>query len=748
MVAFLMTKLDRPIRLPAQATEIKPPAMPKRGKETHIARAPTFFKLMKAHASAGRPVIPMMIIPAKNPEDKDEKKPSIKYKAFQTRVPTIADIDGWIKKGISLNGIAMLTGKISGIWVLDLDNPEALAWAARTAPDTPIKATTLNGEHWYYRIPDADGYIIGGTNVMNYNPDGVDIRGEGNLIVMPPSVRKFKERIFYQWKDRVFPPSEEDWASLPTWEGPRGMSANYRPSPSDAATEPEDTDGDSVFPEGTRNSTLASRVGGWINKRSRKGTVLSVARKWNRKHCVPPLEDDVLVTTVNSLWGIHYSKHKRGGDGHGTSVDTVFTTPPPEGIEEESEYDEVPEEILKPGGILQMFMDYVEASSVRHIPLFALGAGIIAIGTLMGGKVRTQTGLGTNFYMIGLAPTGEGKNAALDALKALFCASDDSTMAKLLGPTTLASDAALLSSVSKKPVQVMLFDEMGDFMNVVNRRSGSSVSGIPKALKELYTNTHSYSKKSFADTNKDFSIIWHNLSFFGTGIPKTFWESINMRDVGDGFLSRNLILQYQSDEYKEKKYTIDATPKAGLVESMVDLHNIPYLHKVIPETAKVPEAYTVKKTKEAFDLAREIDNRYGKLMREHRDAEDNVAVLYTRFSEYVEKIALVHAISECGAIPETIDLRNVEYANKFMEFVIPRVIIAVKKYIAYNPQDRFRREILSLATRKGHITVRDVYRSIKECDSRQAEDALNILVKQGYLQSGLFKNQIQYRRVK
>jgi hypothetical protein len=694
------------------------------------------------HIRAGRPAIPMTVLVSQEDDNKATKKPSIpSWREYQRRCPTIEEAENWFKQPLlKINAIALVTGRISGLWVLDGDSPEALDWMRNYALETPIKARTLNGEHWYYKTPE-EGYIKNDTNVLKNDPPNIDTRGEGGLIIVPPSDRHPKRNIRYEWIG-LLKPSPDDWASVPVWEGPEGvLSANYQQKIASESSVPEDRDGDSLFSKGERNSTLTSRVGVWIGQRYKKTIVTEAANVWNKIHCSPPLEDKEVNAIVDSIWRKHYTQHSKAN----VEVERVFMSAPPKGLDDASEYGEIPELILNPGGLLQMFMDYVETSSVLHVPMFALGAGIGLIGTLVGGKVANETGLKTNFYVITLAPSGDGKNAQIAAIKRIL--SSDPKLKKLLGPTTLASDAALFSNLVCNPVQIMLFDELGDFMSVVHRKQGSAVSGVPKALKELFSCPDDEFCKHFADTNKNFKIIWHNLSFYGTGVPDSFWNSITLQDIADGFLSRNLILQYQSTHIMEKRKTTNRKPPDNLMESILKLQKIPYKSSVIPINQKLPEAYIIKKSPEAAAMANEFENKYRELAFKCRDDPDKIEILYNRAIEHVEKIAMIHLISRKLEVMEYVDSIDMEYAITFVDYIVPKLVIAAKKYVGYNPQDKLRRDILSLVTKKGHITIRDVYRKIKDCDSRQAEDALKILINQGYLEKGAYHGHMQYRRI-
>ncbi len=95
-------------------------------------------------------------------------------------------IRGWWQRCPTAN-VAIRTGAISGIIVIDLDGPTGLAsWdqieAAHGSTPT-LTATTGNGRHLYFahpgeKVPNSAGKL----------GPGIDVRGDGGYVIAPPSV--------------------------------------------------------------------------------------------------------------------------------------------------------------------------------------------------------------------------------------------------------------------------------------------------------------------------------------------------------------------------------------------------------------------------------------------------------------------------------------------------------------------------------------------------------------------------------
>lgn len=134
-------------------------------------------------------------------------------------------IERWWDRHEQAN-VAVATGKTMRAWVLDVDGAEgsasltALEAELGALPETLESATGGGGRHLFFAWPE--GRVIG--NRANVRP-GIDVRGEGGYVVVPPSVT---ERPYAwlttpddpiahapkPWLDLVCPPPR----NVPPWE--------------------------------------------------------------------------------------------------------------------------------------------------------------------------------------------------------------------------------------------------------------------------------------------------------------------------------------------------------------------------------------------------------------------------------------------------------------------------------------------------------------------------------------------------
>lgn len=108
----------------------------------------------------------------------------IKWQQYQTRRPTESEIEALFAQRSDWNGIASATGLLTGLVVIDVDkghNEEELRGLG--LPPTRIAKTINGGFHYFYRHPGEKHFV----KTISKLRTGIDVRGDGGLIILPPS---------------------------------------------------------------------------------------------------------------------------------------------------------------------------------------------------------------------------------------------------------------------------------------------------------------------------------------------------------------------------------------------------------------------------------------------------------------------------------------------------------------------------------------------------------------------------------
>jgi hypothetical protein len=214
-------------------------------------------------------------------------RPGLKTPAFKgsfedaTREPE--QIKEWWASTPDFN-IAVATGDKSGLFVVDVDNEDGFAALTKCGviPDT-IEAVTANGTHFYFRMPAFDLR----NSVRKLGP-GLDIRANGGYVLAPPSLHPSGKR--YAWSVD----SANKLANPPQWlldkltDRPHAPRADVSQLMDDVA-------------EGQRNDRITRLAGHLLRHRVHIQMTASLLLAWNKQHCNPPLEDEEVLRTIDSI---------------------------------------------------------------------------------------------------------------------------------------------------------------------------------------------------------------------------------------------------------------------------------------------------------------------------------------------------------------------------------------------------------------------------------------------------------------
>lgn len=237
------------------------------------------------------------------------KMPAIRWEEYQRQHADAETLARWLHRWRHLN-IGIVTGAVSGLVVLDLDRRhgglESLAALERLhgpLPPTVEAETGGGGRHLYFACPP-----VAPRNRVGLAP-GIDLRGEGGMVVAPPSLHASGGR--YRWRPG-HEPGALPLAVLPYWlarlaeDGPAGRGhpvAYWRA----LATEGVE--------EGRRNTTIASFAGHLLWHGVDAEVVLELMLCWNRERCRPPLDDAEVARVVASITHLHEDRAGPGGGG-------------------------------------------------------------------------------------------------------------------------------------------------------------------------------------------------------------------------------------------------------------------------------------------------------------------------------------------------------------------------------------------------------------------------------------------------
>lgn len=243
------------------------------------------------------------VVPAIN------KVPLVSWKTYQHMRPTLEQVQEWFLEAPEHAQIALVTGKISNVTVIDIDThregcarkqtgncdcqPEDPLSLAVNTGLTVMSTTGSGGKHLFYQYENV------GNSVKIAHPQ-LDIRSDGGIIILPPS--KHANGNFYEW-DTLLPWSRENITNALPFPTHLKILLQERPK----------TDWNALVSgvgEGSRNASLAALAGKLVNTFGQEhlNAAWDLLYLWNLHKNKPPLSNTELASTFKSIVRTHYGK--------------------------------------------------------------------------------------------------------------------------------------------------------------------------------------------------------------------------------------------------------------------------------------------------------------------------------------------------------------------------------------------------------------------------------------------------------
>lgn len=237
------------------------------------------------------------------PMDSQRKCPLIDWKEFQTRKASVEEIESWWKKWPDA-GVGIVTGKISGITVVDAEKGADLSKFGLKDSPTPRTSTGGGGKHFYF------AYKPGVVGKVRFFPL-YDIRNDGNVVMAPPSGHKSGGHY--------------------SWDVPVGI-VGFQSFPLSIIAEIEKSVGaqpvdwgkkmSEIVGEGSRNDTMTSIAGKMLHSHKEaewEEVVWPMLVAWNSTKVNPPLSERDLQTIYRSI-GAAEIRRRQSGNKIGEAV--------------------------------------------------------------------------------------------------------------------------------------------------------------------------------------------------------------------------------------------------------------------------------------------------------------------------------------------------------------------------------------------------------------------------------------------
>jgi hypothetical protein len=359
----------------------------------------------------------------------------------------------------------------------------------------------------------------------------------------------------------------------------------------------------------------------------------------------------------------------------------------------------IPEFVLRPPGILaELAAAITETAPLPQPQLSTLGALSFA-ATVMGQIYIGPTGLGTNLYLLGVAPSGAGKDRPQKAIKAAL---DACELAEALSDEPL-SGSALLTRLGEQPNSLLIIDEFGKFArSIVEQKAGSHqrdiathwlrLSGEPEPL---------YTGRMYArpEERKQRPVRYACLNILASTTPSTFYSCLTREQVEDGLMGRFITLS-APDELPKPNQSQDRFMLPRRTVEWAKAIRYPSPHDPAVVVAPCSPYRVAYASDGAESVMRDLDSDSRRCWQEQRDAGSGLEAMTRRWVEWALKLGLVAAAATDPAEP--MFRRNVaEWAASFAKYCGERSLAAFTRNVVESLHDRNVKDCLSALERAG-----------------------------------------------
>ncbi len=697
------------------------------------------------------------------------KHPRIKTGANHAGAATTneATIRGWWKRWPDSN-IGVMTGPISGLAVLDVDGERGMESLnliqdkIGPMPDTVCSQTGSGGYHFLNQHPGEEHRVVNRAHAIG---PCLDIRGNGGLFVLPPSVHLSGER--YRW---VVAPGEAELASFDWLD----RSIKWADAEREKAKVPMPINSHrTATPDRAhllhRASLYLEKMNPSISGSGGHGALwqaaLAMVRgfelgqddalhllatefnprcqpKWSEcelRHKVAQATDkaekaswgyllvpDPMVehgAEVAAAW--ESNQRKRAAEA---LADQVAST-----VEESEPVDIIPRQ-----GLIRDIVEWILSTSIRPQPNLAVAAAVSFLGVLAGRKYESFRNSRTNVYMIGVANSGAGKDHAVKCIRNLAHLSNT---LDYLGGERIASGPGLISALKRKPAQLFMLDEFGIMLSgMTNGKADSHKRELMSTLLTIYSRPSiTYVGTEYADQEKRprVEIVQPHVCIYGTTTPEQFYSAITSMQGVDGSNAR-MVVVHADDKMPDYVEVDTRPPPPGLVQAVRELaeikaeasgnlSNLGGSSVDTVETIGVPFTPDVMATNSV--LARRMD-----LLADDKTKDASARSIYSRVAENAIRLALIHAVSR-DIRPSAIDSEDYQWAARFALWAAEEFIKKIGELVADNETEALHKKVAGIVRRSGKIGIsrRDLTRKCQSIRRRDLDEILLMLEQAGLI---------------
>lgn len=384
-------------------------------------------------------------------------------------------------------------------------------------------------------------------------------------------------------------------------------------------------------------------------------------------------------------------------------------------------------------GVLGEVVDWINATSRKPQPAFAIQAALAFGATIMGRRYVTPQRNWPSLYFLNIGKSASGKEHAKWAIESLLEASD---LTRLIGPAGYTSDSGALSALHRCPSHVAVIDEFGKVLESASVKHGARAASTLRFLMEAWgrcdgtIRPQGYSTfgMSAADIEKVEARTVRNpaLTLLAMTTPESFFDSIGSAAARDGFLNRFLIVE--SEVGRQPGRHVDSPPvPVSVVEWAKRTHDTGGIVNPDMTPDMVPTPVEVKFSKPALDAFKAFEVECIGMMDAHD--ESGLSEMFGRSNEIAMRMSLILAVGDSAPV---IGSEHAELAIRYVRHHATRTVERLRTAVADSEFEAAKNQVYELILKSGERGLAEwelekMSRRFRGLDQRGQVNVLNSL---------------------
>lgn len=323
-------------------------------------------------------------------------------------------------------------------------------------------------------------------------------------------------------------------------------------------------------------------------------------------------------------------------------------------------------------GTVGKIKDWILKTAHFPQPELSLAAALSVVGVAKGHRAECPSGLKSNVYLLGLAPSCSGKNHPIQCIRLLL---QEAKLDECIGGNP-ASDTALVDMLARYPRRLIVLDEFGKlFQGITSKKANNFQSQIIRILMDVFSSSDmKVPGKEYA--NKDGKPVERKdmfkpcLSMLGFTTKQVLLDSLNEDMIADGFLSRLLIVEPAKFFPKRNPFPERLEVPQEILEELKYINENTGIRNGIHNDAV--KAKVVTFSDEAQELLVKLQRKYDEEKTKLFEEQDGLQSFPGRACEHIAKIALIVAGNT------EVTYQDMYWSYQFVESCIANILTNVK----------------------------------------------------------------------